>query len=120
MCASRGNVGFVRNCNAAWARCRGEYVLLLNNDARVLPGAIDRMLAALEADATLAAVGPKLVYPNGRLQEAGCFIRPNGEGAMVGLFGDPKGRVLPRPRRDLLLRRRADAAPRAGGRRAVR
>ncbi|MBN9509374.1 MAG: glycoside hydrolase family 99-like domain-containing protein [Alphaproteobacteria bacterium] len=84
------NAGFVRNCNAAWARCRGDYVLLLNNDARVLPDAIGRLLAALEADTTLAAVGPKLVYPNGRLQEAGCFIRPNGEGAMVGLFGDPK------------------------------
>lgn len=84
------NAGFVRNCNAAFAACRGEYVLLLNNDAQVLPGAIDALVAALDADAGVAAVGPKLLYPNGRLQEAGCFIRPTGESTMVGLFADPQ------------------------------
>jgi GT2 family glycosyltransferase len=83
------NRGFVRNCNAAFARCRGDYVLLLNNDAQPLAGAIDLMVAALEADPTIAAVGPKLLYPNGRLQEAGCYIKPNGESEMIGLFADP-------------------------------
>jgi GT2 family glycosyltransferase len=83
------NQGFIRNCNAAFARCRGEYVLLLNNDAQVTKGAIAHMMAALDADPTLAAVGPKILYPNGRLQEAGCFLRPNGESGMVGLFRHP-------------------------------
>nr|WP_283949509.1 glycoside hydrolase family 99-like domain-containing protein [Limobrevibacterium gyesilva] len=83
------NQGFIRNCNAAFARCRGEYVLLLNNDAQLMPGAIGRMVAALDADDGLAAVGPKIIYPNGRLQEAGCFLRPNGESGMIGLFRDP-------------------------------
>ena len=83
------NVGFLRNCNAAFARCRGEYVLLLNNDAQVLPGAIDRLVAVLDADPAVAAAGPKILYPNGRLQEAGCYVRPNGESEMVGLFADP-------------------------------
>ncbi len=83
------NVGFLRNCNEAFRHCRGDYVLLLNNDAQVLPGAIDRLAAALDADPALAAVGPKIIYPNGRLQEAGCFVRPNGESGMVGLFADP-------------------------------
>jgi GT2 family glycosyltransferase len=84
------NAGFVHNCNEAYAACRGEYVLLLNNDAQVLPGAIDRMVAVLDADPGIGAVGPKLLYPNGRLQEAGCFIRPSGESTMVGLFADPE------------------------------
>ena len=88
LCAPE-NLGFIRNCNQAFSNCRGDYVLLLNNDAQVQPGAIDRMVAALDADAGLAAVGPKIIYPNGRLQEAGCFLRPNGESGMVGLFGDP-------------------------------
>ncbi len=83
------NVGFLRNCNDAFTRCRGDYVLLLNNDAQVMPGAIDRLVAALDADPAVAAVGPKIVYPDGRLQEAGCFVRPNGESGMVGLFADP-------------------------------
>jgi GT2 family glycosyltransferase len=83
------NLGFIGNCNAAFTHCRGDYVLLLNNDAKPMAGAVDRMVAALDEDAGLAAVGPKIIYPNGRLQEAGCFIRPNGESGMVGLFGDP-------------------------------
>jgi GT2 family glycosyltransferase len=80
------NAGFIANCNAAFAACRGAYVLLLNNDTQVQPGAIDRMVAALDADPALGAVGPKLIYPNGRVQEAGCYIRPDGSSGMVGLF----------------------------------
>ncbi len=83
------NQGFIRNCNAAFARCRGDYVLLLNNDAVMLPGALTRMVAALAEDPNLGAVAPKIIYPNGRLQEAGCYIRPNGESGMIGLFADP-------------------------------
>jgi hypothetical protein len=64
-------------------------VLLLNNDTQVQPGAIAALMAALDADPALGAAGPKLLYPNGRLQEAGCFLRPNGESGMVGLFADP-------------------------------
>jgi GT2 family glycosyltransferase len=84
------NVGFVRNCNAAYTQCRGDCVLLLNNDAQMLAGGIDRLAAALAADPAIAAAGPKLLYPDGRLQEAGCYIRPNGESEMVGLFDDPE------------------------------
>ncbi len=83
------NLGFLASCNAAFAACRGTYVLLLNNDAQVTEGAIERMIAALEEDAGLGAVGPKLIYPDGRLQEAGCFLTPDGESGMVGLFADP-------------------------------
>ena len=83
------NQGFIRNCNAAFARCRGDYVLLLNNDAQMMPGALARMVAALDSDDRLGAVGPKILYPTGRLQEAGCYITPNGASGMVGLFADP-------------------------------
>ncbi len=84
------NLGFLRNCNAAFARCRGELVLLLNNDAQPLPGAIDALVAALDADPAVAAAGPKLLYPDGRLQEAGCALTPDGQSIMVGLFLDPE------------------------------
>jgi len=82
------NVGFIDNCNAAFERCRGELVLLLNNDAQPMAGAIDRLVAAMTADPGIGAAGPKLVYPSGRLQEAGCLLRPNGESGMIGLFRD--------------------------------
>lgn len=83
------NFGFIRICNVALQACRGRYILLLNNDTEVTAGAIDALADVLDADAGIAAAGPKLVYPDGRLQEAGCFVRPNGESRMVGLFGDP-------------------------------
>jgi len=84
------NAGFIGNCNAAFAACRGEYVLLLNNDTQVMPGAIDLLVAAMDADRRIGAAGPKLIYPDGRVQEAGCTLKPNGESGMVGLFADPQ------------------------------
>ena len=83
------NRGFLHACNAGFPRCRGEFVLLLNNDAQALPGAIDRLVAALDADPGIGAAGGKVLYPDGRLQEAGCSLHPDGESGMVGLFADP-------------------------------
>jgi GT2 family glycosyltransferase len=83
------NDGFLRTCNAAFRRSRGVYVLFLNNDTELRPDAIDRLVAALDGDPGIAAAGPKLIYPDGLLQEAGCYVKPNGESGMVGLFDDP-------------------------------
>ncbi len=84
----RRNWGFLRTCNAAFAHARGAYVLLLNSDAQLLPGALDAMTAMLDADDTLAAAAPRLIYPDGRLQEAGCRLDAAGIATMIGLFGD--------------------------------
>jgi len=43
------NLGFRRNCNAAAALAKGRYLLFLNNDTAVKPGAIDALLATAEA-----------------------------------------------------------------------
>ncbi len=83
------NAGFLETCNAGFLQARGEYVLLLNNDTQVQRGAVDRLVEALDRDEAVAAAGPKLIYPNGRLQEAGCAIRADGSSIMVGLGEDP-------------------------------
>ncbi len=83
------NLGFLASCNAAFAACDGEYVLLLNNDTQITKDAVSHLAAALDADPGLGAVGAKLLYPNGRLQEAGCHILPSGATGMTGLFMDP-------------------------------
>jgi len=83
------NVGFLRNCNAAVRHCTGQYLLLLNNDAQLTPGALDAMTAVLDRNPAVAAVGPKILYPDGRLQEAGCTLDRNGISGMVGLFMNP-------------------------------
>ncbi len=83
------NVGFLRNCNLAFQECSGEYILLLNNDAQLRPGAIDALVDVLDQNPDVAACGPKMLYPDGRLQEAGCMIDRDGVTTMVGLFADP-------------------------------
>ncbi|MBV9783876.1 MAG: glycoside hydrolase family 99-like domain-containing protein [Acidisphaera sp.] len=83
------NVNFLKNCNEAFARLKGEYVLLLNNDAQLCEGAIDELVAALDQDPGLGAVGPKILFPDGLLQEAGCAINRDCTSTMVGLWEDP-------------------------------
>lgn len=46
----------------------GRYVLLLCSDTIVQPSALHRMRAFLETRADAGAVGPQLLYPDGRLQ----------------------------------------------------
>ena len=74
------NQGFLRNCNAAVSKSAGDRVLLLNNDTMVLEGAVDALWQTFERFEGVGAVGAKLLYPNGRLQEAGGIIWQDGSG----------------------------------------
>jgi GT2 family glycosyltransferase len=69
----------------------GDYVLFLNNDVTVTAGWLDALLAVLNTEYRAGAVGPKIVRPNGELQEAGCVVRPDGWGVQIG----KSGMVLP-------------------------
>ena len=82
------NQGFLRNCNGAFAHARGRYLFLLNNDAVLGPGALDVLVQTLESRPHVGAAGPMILYPNGRLQEAGCHVNLDGSTTMVGLFED--------------------------------
>jgi GT2 family glycosyltransferase len=84
------NVGFVGACNQGAAAARGEFVLFLNNDTLVVRGWLDQLLKTFERDPTIGAVGGKLIYPNGRLQEAGGIIWDDGEGWAYGHNEDPE------------------------------
>ena len=52
----------------------GEYVLFLNNDTLLMPGVLRNMLGPMEEDRSIGLVGAKLLYPDGRLQEAGGIV----------------------------------------------
>lgn len=83
------NVGFLRNCNRAAELARGRYLLLLNNDVQVTDGWLRAMLAEFDARPECGVVGPMIVYPNGRVQEAGARIRSDGSAELIGLGGSP-------------------------------
>jgi N-acetylglucosaminyl-diphospho-decaprenol L-rhamnosyltransferase len=62
------NAGYTRANNQAIRSSRGEYIVLINADASVQAGCLDTMLSAMDADERIGAVGPRLVYGDGRWQ----------------------------------------------------
>ena len=60
------NLGFAAGANRGLAVARGRFALLLNSDARLLPGALGRCVAHLEAHPDVGVVGPMLLRADGR------------------------------------------------------
>ena len=83
------NLGYLRSCNTAARVAKGEFLLLLNNDTQVLDDWLDSLLVPFRSRADIGAVGSKLLYPDGRLQEAGCIIWDDGSGWNFGRLDSP-------------------------------
>jgi GT2 family glycosyltransferase len=72
------NRGFVEACNQAAAEASGRYLCFLNNDTEPQPGWLEAMVAVIEGDASVGAVGAKLLFPDGTIQEAGAIVYRDG------------------------------------------
>jgi GT2 family glycosyltransferase len=68
--ASGFNLGFAKANNVGLARARGRYVFFLNPDTVVLDRALAKMLELLGHDTGVGIVGPRLVDPDGTIQQA--------------------------------------------------
>ena len=83
------NLGFLMNVNNAVSHCKGNYILLLNSDVQLLDDCVTILQEHLKNDSAVKVVGPRIIYPNGILQEAGCSIRTDCTTQMIGLGSSP-------------------------------
>jgi len=84
------NSGFVTSCNRGAAQARGKYLVFLNNDTTVKSGWLTALLETFADEPRAGIVGSKLIYPDGRLQEAGCITWRDATGWNYGKFDDPR------------------------------
>ena len=94
------NLGFLGSNNRGAAAARGRYVVLLNDDTEVQPGWLEALVDCADSDPRIGWVGAKLVYPDGRLQEAGTIVWRDGTGWNFGR-GDSTNRPQYNYRREV-------------------
>jgi N-acetylglucosaminyl-diphospho-decaprenol L-rhamnosyltransferase len=83
------NLGFAAGVNRAAAGARGGALLVLNSDARLLPGALDQLTSLLDQTPRAALVSPSLRYPDGRPQAA-AFRFPGLAQIVLDLYPVPR------------------------------
>jgi len=66
--ANRQNLGFSAGNNLVLPECRGRYIVLLNPDTVVHPGALRTLMRHLDEHPAVGAVGPTLCLEDGRIQ----------------------------------------------------
>ncbi|MCB9138666.1 MAG: glycosyltransferase family 2 protein [Caldilineaceae bacterium] len=109
------NEGFARANNRGMVQARGRYILLLNPDTIVEPGALQMLSAYLDEQPHVGAAGPRLARPDGTIQRS-CLRFVSLRALVTGYLrgGDYLPAATSRPSRveglsgaALLLRRRA-------------
>jgi GT2 family glycosyltransferase len=75
---NNSNLGFAGPANQGAALASGDFLLFLNNDARLEPGVLSRLLEAVESDKTVAACEPTMRRVDGDLDSAGSLFTKTG------------------------------------------
>ena len=91
--AQEFRAGFGANHNAVIRATDSRYIYVLNDDTTSADWGFERMVAHLDANPRVAALGPRLVYPDGRLQ-ASAWRFPTPAVSALGLLTLGKVGVL--------------------------
>ena len=83
------NLGFLGNCNNAAKEAKGEFIVLLNNDTNVQKNWLSLLYKEIVDSEEIGVVGPRFLYPDGRLQEAGGIIFSDASGWNYGRLDNP-------------------------------
>ncbi len=83
------NLGFVGSCNRGASIAKGRYLVFLNSDTQVQPGWLDALVATFAGVEDAGIVGSRLIYPDGRQQEAGAILFRDGSAWNYGHLDDP-------------------------------
>lgn len=86
---NKENMGFIRSCNRGAEAAVGRYLYFLNNDTEVRAGWLDRLVETFANFANVGLVGSKLIYSDGRLQEAGGVVWKDASAWNFGRLSDP-------------------------------
>ena len=87
---SNAGLGFVRSCNLGAEAARGRYVVMLNNDTEPTASWLDELIFAFENFDGVGLAGSKLIYSDGRLQEAGGIVWGSGNPWNYGRGGNER------------------------------
>jgi exopolysaccharide biosynthesis polyprenyl glycosylphosphotransferase len=66
--SNTANFGYSRAVNQGIKESEGRYILILNADTIIKPNAIQSLLSFMDGHPETAIAGPRLFYPDGRLQ----------------------------------------------------
>ena len=83
------DLGYLRNCNYASTFAKGKYLCLLNNDIQVMHGWLNELVGCFNTWKDAGLAGSKLIFPDGRLQEAGGIVWRDASAWNYGRFSNP-------------------------------
>src|SRR3989338_758392 len=84
--ANKENLGFAAANNQVLKNVESEYILLLNPDTEVKPGAIPSLIKCFDIDAKIGVVAPQLLNSDGSVQRS-CRRFPSMSGMFAELMG---------------------------------